>query len=156
MFIVRILSFISCQLDNILLLAQKCFGYFFNSDNFIVYVGWLGSKLRLTELKAIISNVNSLYHLYGNATPWLEQYGFLPTQKTLGSGPQSAQFNQTIPLYNKMITMFPMARSRPCPSAISTNSRQFERANEDFNYGIEEPKQTSDDAAAKSAKVLGW
>jgi hypothetical protein len=65
-------------------------------------------------LTVITCNVNSLYHLYGNPTPWLEQYGFLPTQKTLGSGPQSAQFNQTIPLYNKMITMFLMAHSRPC------------------------------------------
>jgi hypothetical protein len=73
----------------------------------------LGSKLRLTELTIITCTVNSLYHLYGNPTPWLEQYGFLPTQKTLGSGPQSAQFNQTIPFYNKMITVFPMAHSRP-------------------------------------------
>jgi hypothetical protein len=34
-------------------------------------------------------------------------------RKTLGSGPQSAQFNQTIPFYNKMINIFPMAHSRP-------------------------------------------
>ena len=64
-------------------------------------------------MTVISSKVNSLYHLYGNPTPWLEQYGFLPTQKTLGSGPQSAQFNQTIPFNNKMITMLPMAHSRP-------------------------------------------
>ncbi|MGB7954008.1 MAG: extracellular solute-binding protein [Candidatus Nitrosopolaris sp.] len=38
-------------------------------------------------------------------SPWLEQNGFLPTQKSLGSGPQSAQLNQTIPYYNKMISM---------------------------------------------------
>jgi multiple sugar transport system substrate-binding protein len=43
----------------------------------------------------------------------LEQNGFLPTQKTLGSGPRSAQLNQTIPFYNNMITMFPTAHSRP-------------------------------------------
>jgi multiple sugar transport system substrate-binding protein len=48
-----------------------------------------------------------------NNSPYLEQKGFLPTQKTLGSGPQSAQLNQTIPFYNNMITMFPTAHSRP-------------------------------------------
>ena len=119
-------------------------------------VVWLGSKLRLTELTVITCNVNSLYHLYGNPTPWLEQYGFLPTQKTLGSGPQSAQFNQTIPFNNKMITMFPMAHSRPSLAEypqIAENVREQLRT---LIMASSEPKQASDDAAAKSAKVLGW
>jgi multiple sugar transport system substrate-binding protein len=40
--------------------------------------------------------------------PWLEQNGFLPTQKNLGSGPQSIELSKTIPYYiDKMMSMIP-------------------------------------------------
>jgi len=38
-------------------------------------------------------------------TPWLKQTGLLPTQKSMGSGPQLTQLNQTIPSYDKMVSM---------------------------------------------------
>ena len=104
-------------------------------------------------MTVITSKVNSLYHLYGNPTPWLEKNGFLPTQKTLGSGPQLAQFNQTIPFYNKMITVSngshtPKLAEYP---QIAGNVRE---AIEDFYYGNNEPKQGLDDTAAKICKGL--
>lgn len=88
-------------------------------------------------------------------SPWPEQNGFLPTQKSLGSGPQSAQLNQTIPYYNKMISMILTGHGRPNVSdpQIADYIRQ---AIEEVYYGIKEPKRALDDAAAKSAKVLGW
>lgn len=89
-------------------------------------------------------------------SPWLEQNGFLPTQMTLGSGPQSAQLNQTIPFYNKMITMFPTAHSRPSIAEYPQIAENVREAIENVYYGIKEPKQALDDAAAKSAKALGW
>jgi multiple sugar transport system substrate-binding protein len=55
-------------------------------------------------------------------SPWLEQNGFLPTRKSLGSGPQSAQLNQTIPYYNKMISMILTGHGRPMRMRIPTNS----------------------------------
>ena len=38
-------------------------------------------------------------------SPWLEQNGFLLTQKNLGSGPHSIELSQTIPYYDKMMPM---------------------------------------------------
>jgi multiple sugar transport system substrate-binding protein len=89
-------------------------------------------------------------------SPWLQQNGFLPTQKNLGSGPQSVQLSQTIPYYDKMMSMIPTGHSRPSISEYPQIADNVREAIEDVYYGIKEPKQALDDAAAKSAKALGW
>ncbi|MFL6405926.1 MAG: extracellular solute-binding protein [Nitrososphaeraceae archaeon] len=88
-------------------------------------------------------------------SPWLEQNGFLPTQKNLGSGPQSVQLSQTIPYYDKMMSMIPTGHSRSSVSEYPQIADNVREAIEDVYYGIKEPKQALDDAAAKSAKALG-
>jgi multiple sugar transport system substrate-binding protein len=89
-------------------------------------------------------------------SPWLQQTGTIPTQKTVGSGPESARLNQVISYYSDMISEVPFGRSRP-------NIPQFAQIDEQVSYaldqvcsGIKEPKQALDEAAAKSAKLLGW
>ena len=37
--------------------------------------------------------------------PWLQQYGYLPTQSSIGEGPYSTQLRQSIPYYQEMISM---------------------------------------------------
>ena len=60
-------------------------------------------------------------------SPWLEQNGFLLTQKNLGSGPQSIELSRTIPCYiDKMMSMIPTGHSRTSISRISPNSRECE------------------------------
>jgi multiple sugar transport system substrate-binding protein len=89
-------------------------------------------------------------------SPWLQQTGTIPTQKTVGSGPESTRLNQVIPYYSDMISEVPFGRSRP-------NIPQFAQIDEQVSYaldqvcsGTKEPKQALDEAAAKSAKLLGW
>ena len=89
-------------------------------------------------------------------SPWLEQNGFLPTQKSLESGPQSAQLNQTIPYYNKTISMILTGHARPNVSEYPQRADHIRQALEDVYYSIKEPKQGLDDANAKSATVLRW
>jgi multiple sugar transport system substrate-binding protein len=89
-------------------------------------------------------------------SPWLEQNGFLPTQKNLGSGPQSIELSQTIPYYDKMMSMIPSGHSRTSVSEYPQIADNVREAIEDVYYGIKGPKQALDDAAAKSAKALGW
>jgi len=89
-------------------------------------------------------------------SPWLQQNGFLPTQKDLGSGPQSVQLNQTIPYYDKMISMISTGHARPSISEYPQIAENVREAIEDVYYGIKDPKQALEAAAAKSAKVLGW
>jgi multiple sugar transport system substrate-binding protein len=89
-------------------------------------------------------------------SPWLEQNGFLPTQKNLGSGPQSVQLSQTIPYYDKMISIIPTGHSRPSISEYPQVADNVREAIEDVYHDIKQPKQALNDAAAKSAKALGW
>jgi multiple sugar transport system substrate-binding protein len=91
-------------------------------------------------------------------SPWLAKQGFLPTQITLGQGTNSYadHLRKFIPFYDNMISMIPNGRARsniPEYQAIAEHVRQ---ALDEVFYGIKEPKQALDDAAAKSAKVLGW
>jgi hypothetical protein len=75
----------------------------------------MGNSLRMTIVTAAIPQTSKnkdfgweLLTIKADSkiiSPWLEQNGFLPTHKGLGSGPQSAQLNQTIPYYNKTISM---------------------------------------------------
>lgn len=89
-------------------------------------------------------------------TPWLKQAGFLPTQKSIGSGPLLTQFNQTIPYYDKMVSMISIGKSRPVAPEYPRIAEHIRQAIEDVYYGVKQPKQALDDAAKESAKVLGW
>src|SRR5215212_3557197 len=88
-------------------------------------------------------------------TPWLELFVFLPTQKNIGSGPQSAYLNQTFPYYDEFISMIPIGRSRPSIPEYPQIADHIQQAIDDVQFGIKEPNQALDNAAAKSAKVLG-
>jgi len=89
-------------------------------------------------------------------SPWLKQTGFLPTQKSIGSGPQLTELNQTIPYYGDMVSMIPFGKSRPVASEYPQIAENVRHALEDVYYGIKQPKQALDDAAKESAKILGW
>ena len=89
-------------------------------------------------------------------SPWLQQNGLLPTQKTIGQGPQSTQLNQTILYYDKMISMIPLGKSRPIAPEYPQIDDHISQALDQVCSGLKEPKQALDDAAEKSAKVLGW
>ena len=86
----------------------------------------------------------------------LLQTGYLPTQKTIGQGPQSIQLNQTIPYYDKMISMIPFGQSRPTAPEFPEIDDHISKALDQICSGLKEPKRALDDAAKKSAKILGW
>jgi multiple sugar transport system substrate-binding protein len=74
--------------------------------------------------------------------PWLERYGYLPTQIQIGQKIMRADNLMSFPYYKKMISMIPFGHSRP-------NIPEYpEIANH--------IKQALDDAATKSARLLGW
>jgi multiple sugar transport system substrate-binding protein len=86
----------------------------------------------------------------------LLQTRYLPTQRNIGSGPFLTQLNQTIPYYDKMISMIPMGRARPNIPAFPQIDDHVSKALDEICSGVKEAKQALDDAAKKSAKVLGW
>ena len=88
--------------------------------------------------------------------PWLQQYGYLPTQSSIGEGPYSTQLRQSIPYYQEMISMIEVGGSRPSIPEYSEIANHIKQAMDEVFSGAKEPKQALDDAAAKSAKVLSW
>jgi multiple sugar transport system substrate-binding protein len=87
---------------------------------------------------------------------WLQQYGFLPTQKNIGSGPYPIQLKQSIPYYDRMISMIPLGHSRPSAAEYPQIDDHMSRALDQICSGLKEPKQALNHAAKKSAKTLGW
>ncbi len=45
--------------------------------------------------------------------PFLQEYGYLPTQKVLGEGPFSEPLKESVPFFEEMVSMIPYGRSRP-------------------------------------------
>ena len=88
--------------------------------------------------------------------PMLIETGYLPTQKGIGQGPSLSILNQTIPYYDKMLSMIPLGRSRPNIPEFPQMDDHITQAIKQVCNNIEEPNQALDDAAAKSAKLLGW
>jgi multiple sugar transport system substrate-binding protein len=89
-------------------------------------------------------------------TPMLQKEGYLPTQKPIGEGPYAANLNASIPFYKEMISMIPIGHSRPNIPEYPRISDNIKQAIDEVYYGMKDPKQALDEAAAKSAKVLGW
>jgi ABC-type glycerol-3-phosphate transport system substrate-binding protein len=89
-------------------------------------------------------------------TPLHVKYGHMPTQIPIGEGPNSAQLKQTIPYYNKLISMMTIARARPSIPEYPHIAEDIHQALDQVFYKVKEPKQALDDAAAKSAKAMGW
>jgi multiple sugar transport system substrate-binding protein len=88
--------------------------------------------------------------------PYLAAHSNLPTQIPIGEGPYAASLNQTTPYYDELISMLKIANARPSIPEYPQIAQDIHQALDDVYYGLKEPKQALDDAAAKSAKVLGW
>jgi multiple sugar transport system substrate-binding protein len=68
----------------------------------------------------------------------------------------AASLNQTTPYYDELISMINVANARPSISEYPQVAEHIHQALNEVFYGIKEPNQASADAAAKSAKALGW
>jgi multiple sugar transport system substrate-binding protein len=88
--------------------------------------------------------------------PFNIKYGLLPTQTTIGNGPYTPLLNQTIPYYNELISMLSIARTRPNIPEYPQIAENIRQAIEQIYNGTKEPQQALNEAASKSAKVLGW
>jgi multiple sugar transport system substrate-binding protein len=89
-------------------------------------------------------------------TPMLQQEGYLPTQKPIGEGRYASQLNSTIPYYSELVSMIPQGHSRPNIPEYPQIAENIKQAIDEVFYHIKEPKQALDDAAKRTADVLGW
>ena len=88
--------------------------------------------------------------------PYVVSHANLPTQISIGEGPYVLEANKTIPYYSQLIDMIEIGHGRPNIPEYSQIAEHIKQALDEVYYGLKEPKQALNDAAAKSAKVLGW
>ena len=87
---------------------------------------------------------------------YLAAHANIPTQIPIGEGNYSTAANTTIPYYSQLVNMIEISRTRPSIPEYPEISAHIKQAIDEVMYGIKEPKQALNDAANKSAKVLGW
>jgi multiple sugar transport system substrate-binding protein len=88
--------------------------------------------------------------------PFLQQYGYLPTQRVLGEGPSSGPLKESIPYFEEMVSMIPYGGSRPNIPEYPEIAEDIHQAIQQVYNGSATPKEALDMAAAKSAESLGW
>ena len=88
--------------------------------------------------------------------PFLQQYGYLPTQRELGDGPSSGPLRQSVPLFEEMVSMIPYGRIRSNTSEYPGILEDVNQAIQQVYNGTKQPEQAINEAAAKSAESLGW
>jgi multiple sugar transport system substrate-binding protein len=86
----------------------------------------------------------------------LAEYGYLPTQIPIGEGPYSGELRKSIPYYDQLISLIEFGHARPNIAEYPQLADHISEAIDDVYSGKKQPKQALDDAAAKSAEVLGW
>ena len=88
--------------------------------------------------------------------PFLQEYGYLPTQKTIGEGPSSQPLKESIPYFEEMVSMIPYGRSRPSLPEYPEIADHLHQAIQQVYNGSASPEAALDMAAAKTADSLGW
>ena len=86
----------------------------------------------------------------------LAEYGYLPTQIPIGEGAYSGELRKSIPYYDQLISLVQFGHARPNIAEYPQIADHIREAIDDVYSRAKEPKQALDDAAAKSAKALGW
>jgi multiple sugar transport system substrate-binding protein len=89
-------------------------------------------------------------------SPFLQQYGYLPTQYTLGEGPSSQPLKESVPYFEEMVSMIPYGESRPSIPEYPEVAGDVNQAIQQVYNGSALPEEALDMAAAKSADKLGW
>ena len=126
------------------------------SNNVTLMGGWLLSVPEISKNKDLAWELITIIEEPKILAPMHEKYGLLPTQIPIGEGPYAARLNQTIPYYDKLISMLRLGRYGPNIPEQPQIAEHIHYALDEVFYKVKEPKQALDEAAAKSAKILGW
>ncbi len=118
--------------------------------------GWMLGIPQTSTNKALSWELLSIMVQPDVLAPMLEKYVYLPTQKPIAEGQYSDQLAKSIPYYKELISMLSIGHSRPSISEYPQIADNIRQAIDEVYLGVKEPKQALDDAAKKSAEVLGW
>jgi multiple sugar transport system substrate-binding protein len=76
----------------------------------------------------------------------------------MGEGPSASaeQLRRSIPFFDEMVSMIPQGQARPSVAEYPAIAQHIRLAIDEVCYGLKDPNQALQEAAAKSAKALGW
>lgn len=118
--------------------------------------GWMLSIPETSKNKALSWELLTILLQPDVLAPMLANYAYLPTQKPIAEGTYSTQLNSTIPYYKELISMLAIGHSRPSIAEYPQIADNIRQAIDEVYLGVKDPKHALDDAAKKSAEVLGW
>jgi multiple sugar transport system substrate-binding protein len=118
--------------------------------------GWLLSIPETSEHKDLAWELITTILEPKILASYLAAHANIPTQIPIGEGNYSTAANATIPYYSQLVSMIEIAHTRPSIPEYPELSTHIKQAIDEVMYGIKEAKQALNDAATKSAKVLGW
>ncbi len=87
---------------------------------------------------------------------FLLQNGFLPTQISIGESELLNSTASSYPYYKQLVSMVPSGLARPAIPEYPQIANNIRQAIYDVQFENKDPNQALQEAAAKSAKVLGW
>ena len=88
--------------------------------------------------------------------PYLSQTGLLPTQIPIGSSDLLNVTASSYPYYRQLVSMIPFAGTRPSIPEYPQVADDIRQAIYEVQFENKDPYQALQEAAAKSANVLGW
>jgi multiple sugar transport system substrate-binding protein len=118
--------------------------------------GWLLSVPSTSKDKQLAWELITIMLEPKIIAPMHEKYGLLPTQIPIGEGPYSANLGKTIPYYDKLVSMLKIGRYGPNIPEQPQIAEHIRQMLDDVFYNTNEPEEALANAAAKSAKALGW
>jgi multiple sugar transport system substrate-binding protein len=118
--------------------------------------GWILSIPQSSANKDLAWELLSIMLKPEVLAPMLQEFGYLPTQKPIAEGKYSSELNASIPYYKELISMIPTAHSRPNIPEYPQIADNIRQAIDEVYHGMKDPKVALNDAAKKSAAVLGW
>jgi multiple sugar transport system substrate-binding protein len=127
-----------------------------NTTTATIMGGWLLSIPETSRNKELAWELITIISRPEILSPMLARYGYLPTQIPIGDGPYSSELRKSIAYYDELISLIQFGHSRPNIPEYPQIADHIREAIDDVFSGVKEPKQALDDAAAKSAKALGW
>jgi multiple sugar transport system substrate-binding protein len=127
-----------------------------NTTTSTIMGGWLLSIPNSSKIKDLTWELIETMLEPRILSNMLAEYGYLPTQISIGEGPYSGELRKSIPYYDQLISLVQFGHARPNIAEYSQIADHIREAIDNVYSGAKEPKQALDDAAAKSAKALGW
>ena len=68
----------------------------------------------------------------------------------------SSDLRESIPFFDEMVSMIPHGQARPSVAEYPSIAQHIRQAINEVSHCLKDPNQALQDAAAKSAKALGW